>query len=71
MLSDRFSALHSYEAPPDRLVLHLRPYDRSASLAFTFRPRYALRALSALSLVYDYHNPDARAVVPPARFVVR
>jgi len=38
---------------------------------FTFRPRFGLRAQTAASVVYDYYNPDARAIVAPTRFVVK
>lgn len=66
------SGLDRYEVRPDRLVFYLKPGpDRRARLAFAFKPRYALRARTAPSQVYDYYNPEARAVVPPARFVVR
>jgi len=37
---------------------------------FTFRARYGLRAQSAPSVLYDYYNPEARAVVAPVRFNV-
>ena len=29
-----------------------------------------MSAASAESILYDYYNPDARASVPPARFVI-
>jgi len=38
---------------------------------FKFRPRFALTAKAAPSVVYDYYNPDARAVVAPVRFLVK
>jgi hypothetical protein len=30
-----------------------------------------MRAQSEESILYDYYNPEARASVPPARFVVQ
>ena len=69
---DPAARLDRYEVLPDRVVLYLWPDGaRPARLGFTFRPRYAFRALTAPSQVYDYYNPEARAVVPPARFVIR
>jgi hypothetical protein len=60
-----------YDIQPDRLVLYLWPPAGGVRLAFKFRPRYGLDALTAPSQLYDYYNPDARVVLAPARFVVR
>jgi hypothetical protein len=38
---------------------------------FIFRPRFGFSAKSAASLLYDYYNPEAHAVVEPVSFVVR
>ncbi|HZI20258.1 MAG TPA: alpha-2-macroglobulin family protein [Pyrinomonadaceae bacterium] len=64
-------AVSRYEIQPDRVVLYLWPAAGGVRLAFKFRPRYGLDALTAPSQLYDYYNPDARAVLAPARFVVR
>ncbi|HEX8558557.1 MAG TPA: MG2 domain-containing protein, partial [Pyrinomonadaceae bacterium] len=64
-------ALSRYDVLPDRLVAYLWPPSGGARFKFKFRPRYQLNALTAPSQLYDYYNPEARAVVPPARFVVR
>jgi hypothetical protein len=37
---------------------------------FTFRPRLGLKAQSAPSVLYDYYNPEARAVLLPVKFTV-
>jgi len=41
-----------------------------STLISSFAPRFALTAKAAPSVVYDYYNPDARAVVSPVTFVV-
>ncbi|HEV2705911.1 MAG TPA: alpha-2-macroglobulin family protein [Pyrinomonadaceae bacterium] len=64
-------AINSYDVLPDRLVVYLWPQGSSTKFDFKFRPRYGLNAMTAPSQVYDYYNPDARAVVAPTRFVVR
>jgi hypothetical protein len=65
------SALSRYDVLPDRLVVYLWPHAGPARFRFKFRPRYGLNALTAPSQLYDYYNPEARAVVRPTRFVVR
>jgi hypothetical protein len=64
-------SINSYDILPDRLVLYLWPAGGGAKFSFKFRPRYGLDALTAPSTLYDYYNPEAHAVVPPTRFVVR
>jgi hypothetical protein len=64
-------SISSYDVLPDRLVVYLWPYSGGAKFDFKFRPRFGLNAQSAPSQLYDYYNPEARAVVPPSRFVVR
>jgi hypothetical protein len=59
-----------YDVLPDRLVAYLWPRAGGTNFQFTFRPRFGLAAKSAPSLVYDYYNPEARAVVAPTKFVV-
>ncbi|MBI2840278.1 MAG: carboxypeptidase regulatory-like domain-containing protein [Acidobacteria bacterium] len=65
------SSLSMYEIQPDHVVLYLWPEGGSAELTFRFRPRFAIKAKSAPSFVFEYYNPDARAVVPPVDFTVR
>jgi hypothetical protein len=59
-----------YDLLPDRLLVYLWPRAGGTSFEFKFRPRYGLRAQSAPSTVYDYYNPEARAVVAPTRFLI-
>jgi hypothetical protein len=59
-----------YDVLPDRLVVYLWPRAGGTKFAFTFRPRFGLAAKSAPSVVYDYYNPEAHAVLAPTKFVV-
>jgi hypothetical protein len=61
----------SYEVQPDRVVFYLWPVAGGAKFDFRFRLRYRCDALTAPSLLYDYYNPENRAIVPPTRFIVR
>ena len=59
-----------YEVQPDRVVFYLWPSAGGSAFEFAFRPRFAINALSAPSLLYDYYNPEANAAVLPVRFSV-
>jgi hypothetical protein len=63
--------LNQYDVLPDRLVVYLWPKAGGTRFTFKFKPRYGLKAQTAPSVLYDYYNPDARALVAPTRFVVR
>ncbi|MEW6732950.1 MAG: alpha-2-macroglobulin family protein, partial [Acidobacteriota bacterium] len=60
-----------YDILPDRLIVYLWPYKQQTEFEFKFRPRFGLQAKSAVSVLYDYYNPLARTVLPPAQFNVR
>ena len=64
-------AIGQYDVLPDRVVVYLWPRAGGIKFDFKFRPRFGLTAKAAPSIVYDYYNPLARAVVAPAKFVVR
>jgi hypothetical protein len=64
-------SISQYDILPDRVIVYLWPRAGGTKFDFTFRPRFGLRAQSAASLVYDYYNPDARAIVAPTSFVVK
>jgi hypothetical protein len=64
------SSLSQYEVLPDRIVLYLWPQAGGTKLSFVFRPRLAMEATAAPSVLYDYYNPEAHATVAPARFSV-
>ena len=63
--------INQYDVLPDRLVVYLWPYAGGSRFDFKFRPRFGLNAKSAASVLYDYYNPEARAVVPPATFKIQ
>lgn len=63
--------INSYDVLPDRVVVYLWPRNGGVTFNFKFRPRLGMNAKTAPSSVYDYYNPDSRAVVAPATFKVR
>jgi hypothetical protein len=60
-----------YDVLPDRVVFYLWPRAGGSSFSFKFRPRLAMKAKSSQSLIYDYYNPEAKAVLAPETFWVR
>ncbi len=64
-------AISQYDILPDRVVVYLWPRAGGVKFDFKFRPRFGMKAKTAPSIVYDYYNPEARAVVAPARFTVQ
>ena len=63
--------INQYDVLPDRVIVYLWPHAGGTRFAFKFKPRFALNAQAAASVVYDYYNPEARVTVAPVRFVVR
>jgi CD109 antigen len=59
-----------YDVLPDRVLFYLWPRAGGSKFSFVFRPRLGMKAAAAASTVYDYYNPDSRAVVAPTRFNV-
>ena len=64
-------SINHYDVLPDRVVVYLWPQAGGSEFSFKFRPRIAMTAKAASSSVYDYYNPEARAVVAPSTFVVK
>jgi hypothetical protein len=64
-------AVYRYDVLPDRVVLYLWPEAGGSSFSFRFRPRFAMQAETAPSLLYDYYNPDASITLRPSLFEVR
>ncbi len=62
--------VQSYEIQPDRVIFYLWPRAGGTTFSFSLKPRFAMSAQSAESLLYDYYNPEARASVPPAAFSI-
>jgi hypothetical protein len=63
--------LNRYDVLSDRVIVYLWPRAGGIRFEFKFRPRYGIRARSAPSIIYDYYNPEARATLAPAGFIVR
>ena len=59
-----------YEVLPDRLIVYLWLHAGGTKFNFSFKPRFGLKANSAPSILYDYYNPEARAVFGPTHFIV-
>ncbi|HKS82801.1 MAG TPA: MG2 domain-containing protein [Candidatus Acidoferrales bacterium] len=63
--------INEYDVLPDKLIVYLWPRAGGTKFSFTFKPRFGMKALTAPSVLYDYYNPEARAVVEPSIFTVR
>jgi len=59
-----------YEVQPDRVIFYMWPIAGGSDFTFEFRPRFAMRAETAPSVLYDYYNPDASVTLKPTRFEV-
>ncbi|MGD0860180.1 MAG: alpha-2-macroglobulin family protein [Terracidiphilus sp.] len=60
-----------YELQPDRIVFYLWSWRAEGSqFSFRFTPRYAIRAKAAPATLFDYYNPDLKAVLAPQTFTV-
>ncbi len=62
--------INRYDLLPDRVIVYLWPRAGGTRFEFKFRTRFGLTAQSAPSLLYDYYNPEARAVIAPAKFII-
>ncbi len=60
-----------YDVLPDRVVVYMWARAGGTNFNLKFRPRYGINAQTPASIVYDYYNPEAQAIVPPVQFVVR
>jgi len=59
-----------YELQPDRIVFYIWSWKAEGThLKFTFKPRYAIHAKAAPATLFDYYNPDLKAVLAPQTFV--
>jgi hypothetical protein len=61
--------LNHYEILPDRIIIYVWPREGS-SFEFKFKPRFAEKALTAPSKVYDYYNPEVEKVLAPVSFSI-
>lgn len=60
-----------YDILPDRVVVYLWASPNAVQFNFKFKPRFGLNAQTAPSLVYDYYNEEASAMIAPQRFEVK
>ena len=63
--------INEYDVLPDRLIVYLWPHAGGTKFSFNFKPRFGLKALTAPSILYDYYNPEAHAIVEPTQFTVQ
>ncbi len=63
--------INEYDVLPDRLIVYLWPHAGGTKFSFNFKLRFGLKALTAPSILYDYYNPEAHAVVEPRQFTVQ
>jgi hypothetical protein len=63
-------AVYRYDLLPDRVVFYLWPTAGGSEFTFQFRPRFAMLAETAPSMLYDYYNPEAAVILKPSRFHV-
>ena len=70
LIANSKNGVDSYEVAPDRVTFYVWPRAADVKFRFLFRPRYAMKARAAASVLYDYYNPDERVVLVPERFVV-
>ncbi|HSS18502.1 MAG TPA: alpha-2-macroglobulin family protein [Pyrinomonadaceae bacterium] len=63
-------SIRQYDVLPDRVVVYLWPAAGGVSFDFKFRPRFALKAKSAPSTIYDYYNPESNYAIAPTSFAV-
>ncbi|MCC7157564.1 MAG: carboxypeptidase regulatory-like domain-containing protein [Bryobacterales bacterium] len=70
LVRDGTNGVNSYEVEPGHVAFYVWPRAADVKFRFVFRPRYALKARAAQSVLYDYYNPDERVVIEPPRFVV-
>lgn len=63
--------VNQFDVQPDRVIVYLWPRAGGTSFSFSFTARFGFDAETAPSILYDYYNPDARAVVTPTRIIVR
>jgi A-macroglobulin TED domain/Alpha-2-macroglobulin family/MG2 domain/Carboxypeptidase regulatory-like domain/A-macroglobulin receptor binding domain/Alpha-2-macroglobulin bait region domain/Macroglobulin domain MG3 len=64
-------SVNQYDVLPDRVVFYLWPRAGGSTFSFKFKPRMAMTAKAAASVLYDYYNPEARAVLAPGTFLVK
>ena len=70
VVEDPSLGVDSFEVAPDHVTFYVWPRAAESKFHFVFRPRFQMKARTAQSVLYDYYNPDERAVLPPEKFTV-
>ena len=60
-----------YDVLPDKIIVYMWAYAGGTRINFKFRPRYGINAQTAPSVVYDYYNAEANAMVAPVQFSIK
>ena len=63
--------IDSFEIAPDHVGIYAWPEAAGTHFKFCFRPRFAMHAKAAQSVLYDYYNPDEKIVLQPREFQVK
>ncbi|HRH40055.1 MAG TPA: MG2 domain-containing protein [Pyrinomonadaceae bacterium] len=64
-------SLSRYDILPDRIIFYMWSKAGGTKINFKFKPRYGIKALTPASVVYDYYNEEAKAIVAPLKFEVK
>ncbi|MBX7173681.1 MAG: carboxypeptidase regulatory-like domain-containing protein [Pyrinomonadaceae bacterium] len=64
-------SLSRYDILPDRIIFYMWSKAGGTKINFKFKPRYGMKALTPASIVYDYYNEEAKAIVAPLKFEVK
>jgi hypothetical protein len=62
-------SISRYDILPDRIVVYMWSRAGGTKFNFKFKLRYGINAQTPASIVYDYYNPEAKAIQTPLRFV--
>ncbi|HTS12749.1 MAG TPA: MG2 domain-containing protein [Candidatus Limnocylindrales bacterium] len=62
--------INDFDVLPDRIIVYLWPHAGGTTFSFTFTTRFGVDAETTPSVLYDYYNPDARAVLKPTHLIV-
>ncbi len=64
-------SLSRYDILPDRIIFYMWSKAGGTRINFKFKPRYGINAQTPASIVYDYYNPEAQALIAPLKFSVK
>lgn len=64
-------SLSRYDVLPDRIIVYMWAKGGGSKFNFSFKPRYGISAQTPASVVYDYYNDEAKAIVAPLKFNVK